>query len=83
MTKTPPPPPPNPHPRAKLLIHIQKLYLIPIIKYFAWKCIRGGMLIGENLRKNGMKVNGDSPFCVNHLEDIDHLSGQRPFVSEI
>lgn len=27
----------------------------------------------DNIRKIGMKVNGDCPFCDNHLKDIDYL----------
>lgn len=27
----------------------------------------------ENLRKMGMRISGDCPFCDSYLEDIDHF----------
>lgn len=62
-----------PHPTAKLLIHIWKLNLIPKVKLFAWELIRGKITIRGYLRNVGIDVDGDCPFCHNHLEEIDHF----------
>lgn len=66
----------------KLLNHIKKLYLILKLNLFAWKLIRGRDTIREKPRKIGMGINGDSPICNSHLENIDHFFIQCPIVGE-
>lgn len=56
-----------------LLNHIWKLKTISKIKLFSWKLIRARIHVKHNLRKIGMALNSDCPFCDSHLEDNDHL----------
>lgn len=62
-----------PQHRIKLLTHIWKPNLIPKIKFFARKLIRGRIPTRKNLGKINLKVNAYYPFRINHLEYIDHL----------
>lgn len=57
--------------------------LIPKVKLFAWKLIRGRLPTKENHRKTRMRISGDCPFCDSHPEDIDHLFRQCAFIKQV
>lgn len=48
--------------------------MIPKIKLFVREITRDKILTRGNLRRIGININGDYPFCENQLKDIDHLS---------
>lgn len=53
----------SPRLTVKLLNYIWKLKLIRKIKLFAWKLIRDKIHTRGNLRKIGMDINTDCPYC--------------------
>lgn len=73
----------TPHPRAKLLNHIQKLNLIPKIKLFAGKLIRGKLPTRGGLRNIRIDTNGNCSFCHNRVENIYYVFKDRCFIQKI
>lgn len=47
------------------------------------KLIRGRIFTRKNFEKLGTEINEESPFCNNHVEDIDYLFMHYLFTEEI
>lgn len=60
-----------------------KLNILPRIKLFAWKLIRGKIPTRDFLSNIGINININCSFCLNNKEDSDHLFKDYEFIQQI
>lgn len=50
---------------------------------FVWKLVRNMLPTSAKLRKSGLPINGDCPFCCQVEENADHISKECQYVVNI
>lgn len=62
-----------PLPKAKLLNSLWKLNLRPNLQLFDWKFLREILHTGNKIKRLGINIDGNCPFCNKGDETLNHL----------